>query len=209
MNSDAAKSTPSTESEGELFQIIDESGEGFGFDLTPSVLARPLAIGTLSLFGVGMLTGIPMGLAMGRSEETGKKIKGGTRVKPSLEGLKFAASTFGLGSLLCTSIGIAGFYAIKSYYAVDSFEQFGHIMRESVPVKYSEIESTLSPVLRKVRKSAGDTLPAPMYRLRDRFANSRLGRYIQTQVESSVTILDDDHQQVPAANADGENNPPS
>lgn len=186
----------------ELFQIIDESGEGFGFDLTPEVLARPLAIGTASLFGIGMLAGIPLGLAMGRSEDTGKGIKGGTRVKPSMEGVKFAATTFGLGTLLCASMGAVGFYTIKSYYQVESFEEFGRVMRKAVPERRSEMESSLSPVLDTVRKSAGDNLPVPMHRLRERFSNSRFGNWIKRQVASSVTIIEDGSQQVELSNPD-------
>lgn len=175
----------------ELFQIIDESGEGFGFDLTPDTLAKPIMIGTATLFGVGMLAGIPLGFAMGRAEETGKGAKGVTKVRPSLDGIKFAATTFGLGTLLCASMGAVAFYGVKQYYQVESFEQFGQVMRETVPAHRMEMEQTLSPVLDSVRRSAGDNLPASMQNLRRRFEHSRFGRWIKSQVDASVTITDE------------------
>lgn len=85
--------------EDELFQIIDESGEGLGFDLTPETLAKPFAIGAASLFTLGMMAGIPFGLALGRSQEAKGSSK---KVAPTMGGVKFAATTFGLGTLLCS-----------------------------------------------------------------------------------------------------------
>lgn len=50
-----------------LFAIIDETGEGWGFELTPSTVAKPLAILGGVLFAVGAMAGVPAGLALGRS----------------------------------------------------------------------------------------------------------------------------------------------
>lgn len=175
----------------ELFQIIDETGEGFGFDLTPSSLAKPMLVGSATLFGIGMLAGVPLGIAMGRAEETGKKLKGSARVQPSLSGVKFAAASLGLGTLLCATLGVATFHTMKWYYQVETFEQFGNIMRETVPARRANMEKSLSPVLNTVRQSAGDNLPAPMLRFRERFENSRFGRWVKSQVDASITITND------------------
>lgn len=197
MNDSKNNINASENSEGsqELFQIIDESGEGFGFDLTPDALARPLLLGTASLFGVGMLVGIPFGIAMGRTDEPGKRLSlssGNTaRVKPTLDGVKFAASSFGLGTLLCAAMGLTAFYGIKSYYDVETFEEFGHIMRRTVPDKRAQIELSLSPLLRSVRTSASENLPAPVQRWRDRFGDSKFGRWLKGHIESSVNLVDD------------------
>lgn len=172
----------------ELFAIIDETGEGFGFELTPEVLAKPLAIGTCALFGLGMMAGVPFGLAMGRSHEgKGKGLKA-AKVRPSLEGFKFAATTFGLGTLLCGAMGLAGFYGIKSYYDVETFEEFGNVMKQAMPIKRHQMEAGLKPVLDKVRQNAGDSLPGPMRRLQERFLQSRLGLWIKDHVDVSVAV---------------------
>lgn len=176
----------------ELFAIIDETGEGFGFDLTPGVLAKPLAIGSSALFGVGMMAGVPFGLVMGRSQEGdgSKGVKTG-KARPTLSGLKFAATTFGLGTLLCGAMGIAGFYGIKRYYDVETFEEFGSVMKQAMPVKRLQMETGLKPVLDRVRKNAGDSLPGPMRRLQERFLGSRFGIWIKEQVDFSVVIVDE------------------
>ncbi|CAN8073864.1 unnamed protein product [Agarophyton chilense] len=174
----------------ELFQIIDESGEGFGFDLTPEALAKPFAIGATSVFSLGMLAGIPLGLAMARSQES----KGTSRqIRPSLEGVKFAATTFGLGTLLCGAMGVAGFYGLKTYYGVESFEEFGLKMRQVVPQKRSEMENGFGPALRFIRRNAGDNLPGPMKSLREKFRESRLGSWIKQQVD--LTIVEEEAHQ--------------
>ncbi|PXF43797.1 hypothetical protein BWQ96_06418 [Gracilariopsis chorda] len=177
--------------EGELFQIIDETGEGFGFDLTPETLAKPFAIGAVSLFTLGMMAGIPFGLAMGRSQETKGSSK---KITPTMGGIRFAATTFGLGTLLCSMMGAAGFYGIKTYYHVNSFEEFGRVMRETVPDRRAEMEKGLAPVLAFVRKNAGENLPGPMKSFRDWFHVTRLGKWIKRQVDSSVTTSDQDSQ---------------
>lgn len=174
---------PEPQASEELFQIIDETGEGFGFEITPEVLAKPLVIGSSTLFGVGMLAGVPLGLALGRTQE-----QKGAKIRPSFEGLRFAATTFGLGSLLCGVFGVAGFYGIKSYYKVDSFEEFGRAMRNAVPERRRQMESGLRPMLDVVRKNAGDNLPEPAQRLRKRFGETRIGKWIKEQVEISATI---------------------
>lgn len=183
--------------EQELFAIIDETGEGFGFDLTPEALATPLAIGSGALFGLGMMAGVPFGLAMGRVQEGDKKGVKGAKVRPSLEGLKFAATTFGLGTLLCGAMGVAGFYGIKQYYKVESFEEFGRVMKTSVPVKRDRMETGLKPVLDKLRQNAGDSLPAPMQKMRERFERSRFGIWLKEQVDISVVVTE--------SNTDAEN----
>lgn len=174
----------------ELFQIIDETGEGFGFDITPETLAKPLAIGTGVIFSVGMLAGIPFGLALGRSDDSAKGVKG-ARVRPTMAGVKFAASSFGLGTLLCTAFGITSFYAIKNYYDVETFEEFGEVMRRAVPARRSEIESGLSPILDVVRRNAGDNLPEPARRMREHFAQTRIGRWIKRNIDLSAVVETD------------------
>lgn len=169
---------------GELFQIIDETGEGFGFDLTPEALAKPLAIGAAALFSVGMLAGVPFGLVLGRAQEDSKRGK----IKPSMAGLRFAATTFGLGTLLCASFGATAFYGVRRYYRVDSFQEFGRIMRRDVPLTRHKIENGLGPVLETVRKSAGENLPEPMQRLQTKFLESGMGKWIKDQVDESVII---------------------
>lgn len=182
--------------DGELFAIIDETGEGFGFEMTPEALAKPLAIGASALFSLGMLAGIPFGLVMGRSQEgDGKGFKAG-KARPSLDGLKFAATTFGLGSLLCGSMGVVGFYGIKRYYNVETFEEFGNVMKQTVPIRRREMETGLKPVLDRVRQNAGDSLPGPMRRMQERFLGSRFGNWIKEQVDFSVVITDDEPEGV-------------
>lgn len=171
----------------ELFAIIDETGEGFGFELTPQVLAKPLAIGSAGLFSLGMLAGVPFGLAMGRTQDDGKGMK---KVRPSLDGLKFAATTFGLGTLLCGAMGVAGFYGLKWYYQVETFEEFGEAMRKAVPERRNEMETGLGPILDRVRRNAAHSLPGPMRSLQERFHDSWLGKYIKEQVETSLVIKD-------------------
>lgn len=55
------------EEDAGLFAIIDESGEGWGFELTPSTVAKPLALLGGVLFAVGAMAGVPAGIALGRS----------------------------------------------------------------------------------------------------------------------------------------------
>lgn len=171
----------------ELITIIDETGEGFGFDFTPQALAKPIAIGASALFSLGMLAGVPFGLAMGRAQEDGKGVKS-AKVRPSLEGVKFAATTFGLGTFLCGAMGLAGFYGLKWYYDVESFDEFGIVMRRTVPNRRHEMETGLRPILDRVRKNAGDSLPGPMHKIRERFNKSRFGTWLKEQVDISVTL---------------------
>lgn len=175
----------------EPFAIIDESGEGFGFEITPENLMKPIAMGAGSLFGFGMLAGVPMGIAMGRTQEGNKGTKG-SKFRPSFDGLKFAATTFGLGTLLCGTIGMAGFYGVKWYYNVETFEEFGKIMRKSVPEGRSRMENRMSPLLDGIRHSAGENLPDPVKRVQTRFEDSAFGRWIKAQVGKAVTIVDEE-----------------
>lgn len=67
---DTAPSAPPPvveEEDAGLFSIIDESGEGWGFELTPSTVAKPLALLGGVLFAVGAMAGVPAGIALGRS----------------------------------------------------------------------------------------------------------------------------------------------
>lgn len=189
--SEKANSSPSdavsSEPEPELFQIIDETGEGFGFDITPEALAKPLAIAAASLFSIGMLAGVPLGLAMGRVDNDAKR-SGVKKARPTLDGLKFAASTFGLGTLLCGAMGVAGFYGITWHYEVDSFEEFGHIMRDRVPRGRGVMERGLGPALDVLKRNAGDNLPGPMKRMQERFHTSKFGKWMKEQIDSSITL---------------------
>lgn len=171
----------------ELFAIIDETGEGFGFDLTPEALAKPLALGATALFGFGMLAGIPFGLAIGRAQEDGKGIKS-AKIRPTVESVKFAATAFGMGTLLCGVMGVTGFFGLKWYYNAETFEDFGNAMRQAVPVRRGEMERGLKPILDKVRKNAGDSLPGPMRKMQERFNQSRFGLWLKEQVDLSVML---------------------
>lgn len=189
------------EASEELFRIVDETGEGFGFDLTPQVLAKPLAIGTGVLFSFGMLAGIPFGLALGRTQDDGKGIKP-AKVRPTLDGVKFAATTFGLGTLLCGVMGIAGFYGLKWYYKAETFEDFGKAMKQAVPARRLEMERRLKPILDKVRTNAGNSLPGPVHKLRVHFHQSRFGMWLKEQIDLSATV-DKDSEPSTLKNADG------
>jgi len=190
----------STDNE-ELFAIIDETGEGFGFEITPEALMKPIAIASSVLFGVGMLAGVPLGVAMGRADDgDGKGVKG-KKAKPTMGGLKFAATTFGLGTLLCGAMGTAGFYAVKWHYGVESFEEFGVVMKEVIPMRRRNMESNLAPVLDVVRKNAGDSLPAPMRRLQERFQESRFGTWMRDKVDFSTIIEDETDTEFDNGNA--------
>lgn len=180
----SATSTDESKSDDELIVIIDETGEGFQFDFTPEAMAKPLGIGTASLFSLGMLSGIPFGLAMGRTQEAKRVTK---KVVPTLDGLKFAAGSFGLGTLMCGAMGAAAFYGIKTYYEVDSFQEFGEAMRKSVPERREKLESGFGPMLNFIRRNATENLPRPVVALRDRFRNSSCGKWIREQIAESVT----------------------
>lgn len=182
---------PNESESGELFAIIDESGEGFGFDITLETMARPIAIVAGTLFGVGMLAGVPLGIAMGRATEEGKGT-GKNKPKPTFEGLKFAAKTFTYGTLLCGAFGVAGFFGMKWYYQVESFEEFGRVMKVVVPEHRQSMENGLGPLLGRIRSDVGESLPAPFERFRDRFAQSRAGIWIREQIESSTVVEDED-----------------
>eukprot|EP00171_Calliarthron_tuberculosum_P020564 IDg20564t1 len=97
----------------ELFHIIDETGEGWGFDLDPATVARPLAALTAGLFGLGMLAGVPAGLVIGRNQ---LEQEGGKKVRPSISGFLFAARAFACGTALCGAMGAAGVFALRWYY---------------------------------------------------------------------------------------------
>lgn len=178
----------------ELFAIIDETGEGFGFELTPEALMKPIAIGSLTLFGVGMLAGVPFGLAMGRVDDSGSKGAKAGKARPTMGGLKFAATTFGLGTLLCGAMGFAGFHGVKWYYDVNSFEEFGQVMKRVIPMRKNEMETGLKPMLDIVRSKAGESLPGPMRRMSDKFSNSRFGIWMREKVDESLIIDDNSNE---------------
>lgn len=169
----------------ELFAIIDETGEGWGFDLNPETMARPIAIATGSLFGLGMLAGIPAGIAVGRSQ-VGKDSKAGP-VKPTMAGVLFATRAFLYGTLLCSAFGVAGFYGLKWYYDADTFEQFGARMRSAVPKRRQEMETGLGPVVSFIRSQASNSLPGPIQKVRERFQNSRAGVWMRSHFEADAT----------------------
>lgn len=164
----------------ELFQIIDETGEGWGFDLNPETVAKPLAAVTAGLFGLGMLAGIPAGLVIGRNQ---MEQDGGKRVKPTKSGVLFAAKAFAYGSLLCGMMGAAGVYGLRWYYEVETFEEFGKAMRKAVPRRRMEMENGLGPLIKRIRSYASESLPVPLHNARERFRQSRAGVWVRSHFE--------------------------
>lgn len=164
----------------ELFQIIDETGQGWGFELDPATVSRPLAMLTGGLFGLGMLAGIPAGLMVGRSQ---LEQDGGKKVRPSLSGFFFAARAFMYGTALCGAMGAAGVYAVRWYYDAESFEEFGEAMRTTLPKRRQEMENGLGPAITRVRAMASESLPAPLARARERFRRSRAGVWVRSHFE--------------------------
>jgi hypothetical protein len=176
----------------ELFSVIDETGEGWGFDLEPATVIKPLAITSAALFGFGLLAGIPAGLALGQTEEAhGPGNRGRAKLRPTPAGAFFALRAFTYGTLLCGTCGAAAAYATAYYYDAWTWQDFGSVMRRVVPQRRDAIDSTLSPLLNRMRRGASENLPGPMNRARDRFGESRIGIYIRHQIESAVTIPDD------------------
>lgn len=160
----------------EFFQIIDETGEGWGFDLDPQTVANPLAGICATLFGFGMLAGIPAGLWAGRAQlSTDKK-----PIRPSVGGFMFAARAFIAGTALCGAFGVSGFYAIKWYYDADSFEEFGRMMRETAPLRKAELEKGFGPAISYVRRLAAEKLPEPLARARTKFQESKAGIWVRS-----------------------------
>jgi hypothetical protein len=184
----SANASASTDAEaGEFeFAIIDESGEGFGFDLDPDTVGRPLALASLGLFSVGALAGIPAGIAMGRA---GEESSSSSKARPTLGGALFALRAFAYGTALCGALGAAGAYAVARHYDAWTWAEFGRVMREVVPRKREGIEGAVVPWLDSVRAGAEDGLPGPTARARDRFAESRVGTYIRTQIEEATREL--------------------
>jgi hypothetical protein len=183
----------------ELFAIIDETGEGWGFDLDPATVMKPLAITSAALFGFGMLAGIPAGLALGRSEEAaGPEHLGKPKPRPTVGSALFAFRAFLYGTLLCGTCGAAAAYATAYYYDVWTWRDFGAVMRRVVPKRRESIDNALSPLLNRMRRSASETLPGPMNTARDRFGDSRLGIYIRGRIEKAVTVTDTGHPTEPS-----------
>ena len=172
----------SEDSNQELFQIIDETGEGWGFDLTPETMVRPMLIATGSLFGMGMLAGIPAGLAVGRAQLGSDSPAAQKQVKPTLGGFLFATRAFLYGTMLCGAFGVAGMYGLKWYFQADSFEEFGTAMRNVVPKRREEMEKGLDPVISRIRARASASLPEPVRRLQERFRRSSTGVWIRSRL---------------------------
>jgi hypothetical protein len=183
----------------ELFAIIDETGEGWGFDLDPGTVMKPLAITSAALFGFGILAGIPAGLALGRSEDAaGPEHLGKPKPRPTVGSALFALRAFLYGTLLCGTCGAAAAYATAYYYDVWTWRDFGAVMRRVVPKRRESIDNALSPLLNRMRRSASETLPGPMNTARDRFGDSRLGIYIRGGIEKAVTVTDTGHPTEPS-----------
>jgi hypothetical protein len=192
--------------EEELFTVIDETGEGWGFDLEPATVIKPLAIASAALFGFGMLAGIPAGLALGQTEEApSPENRGKTNHRPTPAGAFFALRAFTYGTLLCGTCGAAAAYATAYYYDAWTWHDFGAVMRRVVPKKRDAIDNRLSPLLDRMRRGATENLPGPMNRARDRFGESRIGMYIKHQIESAVTVPDDE----PEVSTDNKSVPPN
>lgn len=164
----------------ELFTIIDETGEGWGFDLEPSVVAKPLAAVSGALFGFGMLAGIPAGIALGRAQDPSES---GKKTRPTAGGAFMAFRAFVYGTMLCGAMGAAGAYAAAWYFDAWTWKDFGIAMRGVAPGVQRDIESAVNPVLNPIRRGASEGLPAPAAEARDRFGESRIGKYIKQQIE--------------------------
>lgn len=175
----------SSDGNEELFQIIDETGEGWGFELKPGVVARPLASISATFLGLGMLAGIPAGLWVGRNQLSSEGAK--QKVRPTAEGFFFATKAFACGTALCGALGVAGFYTLRWYYDAETFEDFGRAMRVVIPRRRAEIEGGLGPTVDLIRARARESLPAPLARLREKFESSRTGMWLREQVASAST----------------------
>lgn len=190
----ATFSSTTAEDEGADFEfaIIDESGDGWGFDLDPETVARPLAMASLGLFTAGALAGVPAGLALGRTanDDSGGKNK----PRPTLGGALFALRAFVAGTALCAGVGAAAAYATAWRYDAWTLSEFGAVMRDVVPKKREEIEGAVGPLLGCVRGAAADGLPGPTARAKDRFGESRIGQYIRAQIEAATRDLPEEHQ---------------
>ncbi len=173
----------------ELFQIIDETGEGWGFDLTPAVVMRPLASISATFLGLGMLAGIPAGLWVGRNQLSSDGAK--KKVRPTAEGFLFATKAFACGTALCGALGVAGFYTLRWYYSAETFEDFGREMRVVIPQRRAELENGLGPAVSQIRILARESLPAPLARLREKFEKSRTGVWLREQVANASTPPDE------------------
>lgn len=174
------------------FAIIDESGEGWGFDLDPDTVARPLAMVSLGLFTAGALAGVPAGLALGRTanDDSGGKNK----PRPTLGGALFALRAFVAGTALCAGAGAAAAYVVAWKYDAWTWSEFGAVMRDVVPKKRDDIEGAVGPLLGSVRGAAADGLPGPTARAKDRFGESRIGQYIRTQIEEATQVPPQEQQ---------------
>ncbi len=93
---------------------------------------------------------------------------------------------FFYGTMLCGAMGVAGFYGLKWYYDVDSFEEFGQAMRQAVPRRRREIETGLGPLLSRIRSRASDSLPGPIVKMREKFQQSRTGIWMRSRFELDI-----------------------
>jgi hypothetical protein len=192
-NQQRSVDSASDDANTEIFTIMDESGVGWGFDLDPATVARPLAIASGVLFSLGMLAGIPAGLALGRTEESTTSVGTGCKpVRPTAGGAWMAFRAFACGTLLCGACGAAATYATAYYYDAWTWDEFGRVMRDVIPGKRDRIESTITPWLDPVRSGAAEGLPGPVSRARDRFGESRIGIYLRTQIEQAAANVVDD-----------------
>jgi hypothetical protein len=177
------------DSDEELFQIIDESGEGWGFELEPATVIKPLAMASAALFGFGMLAGIPAGIAIGQIEEgPASSNRSGRKLKPTAGGVFFAFRAFVYGTLLCGAFGATAAYATAYYYDTWTWKDFGDAMRVVVPKRRLALENAVTPWLEALRRGASERLPEPISRARDRFGDSRVGIYIKNKIERSTEV---------------------
>jgi hypothetical protein len=182
-----------TGDDGEIFSIVDEAGEGWGFDLDPATVVRPLAITSVMLFSLGMLAGIPAGITLGRSEEASSATPNmGKNIKPTASCVWLAFRAFAYGTILCGACGAAATYATANYYDAWTWDEFGRVMRDVVPGKRETMEKSIAPWLEPVRVAAAGRLPGPVSHMKDRFCESRLGIYVRTRVENAAAAAVDD-----------------
>lgn len=165
----------------ELVAIMDETGEGWGFDLDPKTVAKPFALISGGLFAIGLLAGVPAGIALGRSEES----SGRKNLKPTAGGMWLATKAFAYGTLLCGAMGAAATYATAYYYDAWTWEEFGTAMRNIVPRKKQKLEQQCSPFLNVLRNGATDSLLGPTSRAKEWLSQTSLGNYIRSRIDES------------------------
>uniref|UniRef100_A0A7S0ZLF0 Transmembrane protein 242 n=1 Tax=Timspurckia oligopyrenoides TaxID=708627 RepID=A0A7S0ZLF0_9RHOD len=184
--------------EEEPFQIQIEAPADFNVDeaFSPSRMAAPLLFVSGGLFMIGLMGGIPAGLAYGRaamddddkklgktkkSKDSKGSIKGDITGASSKSGLRFAVLSFLYGTALCGAFGCAMVYGVHKYYEVNSIEEFVEKMRVVIPQKRKNLQNSIDPILNSIRNTATNTFPNIVNSLTLSFQSS----YVYTKIINS------------------------